>query len=116
MDAAELELVRKAIMSGLGGCVEWDIKVSDRVQASLDCDGLVLEGVRSELIRFVRKGGDVTQVKETREEWKDRRAYWYKVILPMPKLFAKGLFVEIELTDPDPELPEVGLLNAHEQQ
>ncbi len=33
----------------------------------------------------------------------------------MPKLFKKGLFVEMELLKDDPEFPEVGLLNAHEQ-
>ncbi len=54
--------------------------------------------------------------KEEREIWKDRRDYWYKIIVPMPDLFSKGLFVEIELRDADPELPEIKLVNAHEQE
>jgi hypothetical protein len=41
------------------------------------------------------------------------RDYWYKVIIPVPDLLAKGLFME--LFDDDPDLPEVRLVNAHEQ-
>jgi hypothetical protein len=111
----ELALVRKAIVSGLGGCVEWDARVIDRLAAELDQHGLKLNDVRRELIEYVRSGGDVIQVKEVRTLWVDRRDFWYKVIVPMPNLFKKGMFVEMELLDDDPDLPEVGLLNAHEQ-
>jgi hypothetical protein len=111
----ELALVRKALVSGLGGCVEWDARVVDRVAADLDRHGLNLIDMRRELIEYVRGGGDVIQVKEVRTLWADRRDYWYKAIVPMPNLFKKGMFVEMELRDNDPDLPEVGLLNAHEQ-
>jgi hypothetical protein len=107
--------VRKAIESGLGGCVEWDDRVIDRVAAELARHGLNVREVRTALIQHIQSGGDVIQVKEVRTVWADHREYWYKVVVPMPKLFKKGLFVEMELTDSDPELPEVGLLNAHEQ-
>ena len=112
---AELELVRKAIASGLGGCVDWDINVIDRLRLELDRCGLTLERVKRELIAYVRNGGDVFQIKESRENWIDRRDYWYKVVLPMPDLFPNGLFVELTLVDDDPELPEIELINAHEQ-
>src|ERR1043166_3306451 len=112
---AELELVRKAIASGVVGCVEWDAKVIYRLAPDLAKHGLTLADVRKELIEHIRNGGELLQVKEVRTLWKDRRDYWYKAIVPMPKLFKKGLFVEMELNDPDPELPEVRLLNAHEQ-
>lgn len=112
---AELELVRKAIESGLGGCVEWEVKVSDRVASDLAGFGLKLSDVRRELIEHIRGGGEIFQVKEVRSTWASRREYWYKAIVPMPKSFKKGLFVEMELANDDPELPEVRLLNAHEQ-
>ncbi len=111
----ELELVRKALISGLGGCVEWNAKVMDRIAGDLARHGLKLRDVRRELIQYVRDGGVVFQVKEVRTLWVDRREYWYKSIVPMPILFKKGLFVEMELLNADPELPEVELLNAHEQ-
>jgi hypothetical protein len=112
---AELDLVRKALALGLGGCVEWNAKVIDRVAADLARHGLTLLDVRQVVIEYARNGGDVIQIKEVRTLWEARREYWYKAIVPMPELFKKGLFVETELIDPDPELPEVGLLNAHEQ-
>src|SRR5690242_12979442 len=89
---SDLDLVRKAIESGLGGCVEWDDRVVDRVSVELARYGLKVLEVRRELIEHVRNGGDVIQVKEVRTAWLEHREYWYKVIVPMPKLFKKGLF------------------------
>ena len=114
-DPAELALVVKALQSGLGGCVEWNVTVTDRLKAELAPHGLTLRLVRREVIDYVQSGGEVVQVKEEREGWKDRRDYWYKLILPMPALFANGLFVELELANRDPDYPEVSLVNAHEQ-
>ena len=70
--------------------------------------------VRTDVIQHVRNGGEVHQHKEDRERWKDRRDYWYHVVIPVPA-FAKGLFVELELRNSDAEFPEIGLVNAHEQ-
>jgi hypothetical protein len=112
----ELALVQKALILGLGGCVEWDVQVVDRVKAVLARHRLTLDAVQEAVIEHARNGGDVVQVKEVREPWKDRREYWYKAIVPMPGLFKKGLFVEMELIDADTDLPEIALVNAHEQQ
>jgi hypothetical protein len=113
-NAAELELVVKALKSGLGGCVEWDVNVIDRVRRELARHKLKLVAVQKLLVEHVRSGGMVVPHDEEREGWKDRRDYWYHVIVPMP-MFAKGLFVELELRNSDPELPEVNLVNAHEE-
>jgi len=110
----ELALVRKALTLGLGGCVEWNIEVVDRLEEELARHGLKLYGVRKDVIQYVRNGGRVAQHEEDREPWKDRRDYWYHVIVPTPVL-AKGLFVELELRNSDPDLPEVYLVNAHEE-
>jgi len=114
-DAADLALVVQAIKSGLGGCVEWDVAVIDRLRRELRQHKLTLADVQRELIQFVQRGGDVLQVKEERDGWINRRDYWYKVIVPMPALFVQGLFVELELKNRDPDYPEVNLVNAHEQ-
>src|SRR6266852_4092874 len=113
-DPAELDLVVKAIKSGLDGCVEWDVKVVNRLRQQLAPFSLKLIDIRSDLIRHVRAGGEVVQHKEDREEWKDRRDFWYHVVVPTP-LFRKGLFVKLELRNSDPELPEVNLVQAHEE-
>ena len=113
-DPGELDLVVKAIKSGLDGCVEWDANVADRIKLELSRHQLRLEIVQRAVIQYVRNGGKVIQHNEDREGWKDRRDYWYHVIVPMT-VFPKGLFVELELRNADPELPEVGLVNTHEE-
>ena len=112
----ELALVVKALQSGLGGCVEWHPHEHDRIRREMKKHRLTPEGIRRETIQFVQNGGQVQQVKEERETWKDERDYYYKVIIPMPGVFKKGLFVEMQLSNSDSEYPEVLLLNAHEQQ
>ena len=111
----ELDLVMTAIKSGLGGCVEWEPKAADKVEVELARHNLTLADVRKALIQHVRNDGEVKQIKEVREPWKDRRDYWYKVIVPMPDVFSNGLFVELELYNSDAEYPEVYMVNAHEQ-
>lgn len=113
-DPDELALVVKAIKSGLGGCVEWNPDVVDRVRRELAPVGLNPESIKEDLINFVQGGGIVRQVKEQRQQWKRERDFYYKVILPTPKL-KNGLFVEIVLQNSDADYPEVRLVNAHEQ-
>jgi hypothetical protein len=112
---AELALVEKALTSRVDGCVLWHPKQAALVRRAMKLLGLTPEFIQEEVIRHVQGGGRVRQVKESREKWKDERDYYYKVIVPMPDLFAKGLFVEMELLDDDLDLPEVRLVNAHEQ-
>ena len=114
-DPDELTLVVKALKSGLGGCVEWAPEAFDRVQREMLEFRLSLDAIRAALILFAKNGGPVRQVKEQRNEWKDRRDYYYKAVVPMPKIFKNGLFVELELADADQDYPEVLLVNAHEQ-
>ncbi len=113
-NADELALVGKALKSGLGGCVEWDPIEADRVRGEIHNFDLSPEGIKADVIEYVRNGGRVYQVKESRQN-RAHREFYYKVILPMPDLFKKGLFVELELVDADADLPEVILVNAHEQ-
>jgi hypothetical protein len=53
-DIEELALVEKAVLEGLGGCVEWDGKSADRVRENPDLRGLTPEGIKSELIHCLR--------------------------------------------------------------
>ena len=50
--------------------------------------------------------------REERENWRHHRDYWYFCIVPVDG-FRHGLFVEMELSDDDPDVPEVALVNAH---
>src|SRR5208282_1897846 len=112
-DSAELELVLKAITCRITGCLEWHPDEVERVRRDPSLTTLTPEGIQSELIRYVVNGGLVRQVREKRSQYSHRK-YYYKATVPFPDVFQKGLFVEMELHDPDPDVPVVLLVNAHE--
>ena len=112
-DLRQLALLLKALQSGLSNCVEWDEKAARRVRGDPDLYGLTPTAIKKELLDFVG-GGEVRQVKETRERWKDLYDFYYKAIIPLDG-FPHGLFVEIRLSDDDEDYPEVLLVNAHVQ-
>ena len=115
-DSTELALVRKALTSGLSNCVEWiNDRTALRVRNDPELQGLAPEGIKQEVIAFVRAGGDIKQVVETRPEYKGQRQFFYNVVLPLTG-FPRGVFVEIVLGDDDPDVPTVFLVNAHPQQ
>ena len=112
-DPEELALAIKAILSGLTGCCEWNDRESRRLRSDDSLKGLTPAYLKQRLIKFVRDGGVLHQVPETRPEY-SHRTYYYKAIILEPD-FPKGIFLELELSDKDPEVPCVVLLNAHSQ-
>lgn len=112
---AELALVIEAVKSGatVTGCSEWDDKEAERVRGDPSLQGLTPEYIKKRCIDFVSSNGTVKQVKETRPQY-SHRAYYYKLVFPEPG-FAHGIFVEMELTEDDPDLPGVTIVNAHPQ-
>jgi hypothetical protein len=115
-EATQLELVRKAIISRLGGCCEWDEKAAQRVRSDRNLEGLLPEEIKERLQDHVTDHpGSVTARQEHREEYRGVTDFWFRVILPIPG-FTHGLFVELVLEDdPDPDVPGVVIVNAHEQ-
>ena len=113
MPEEELALVVKAICSGVSGCCEWEGREAERVHCDKELDGLKPEVIKELLRKFVLGGGRVTQLPERRSHF-SHREYYYKANVPAKDL-KHGLFVEFELSDSDPDLPVVTLLNAHPQ-
>jgi hypothetical protein len=113
---ARVALVRKAIsLAHVGGCFEWlDDKVQIRVGNDPANHGLTPTEIRV-LARgwVIDQGGVIREKRERRTEWMDRREYFYYVV-PVAG-FLRGLFVEMELEDPDPDCPVVFLVNSHEE-
>ena len=97
-DPVEHGLVVKAIVCGIGGCCEWDDKAARRFRLAPPLAGLAPEWVKDALAEYVRSGGIVVQVAESRPEYNDR-PFYYKVILPVDGL-RRGLFIEIVIDDP----------------
>jgi hypothetical protein len=115
-DAAELALAEEAIRHGLTttGCCEWDEEAAERVRNDPSLQGLTPEYIRDRLCQFITKeGGSLQQVKESRPEY-SYRTYWYKAVFQEAG-FKNGIFVELELTETDPDLPGVTIFNAHPQ-
>jgi hypothetical protein len=114
IDPDEHALVMKALRSGLSNCVEWiSERTILRIRNDPDCHGLTPEGIRQELLDFIRAGGEVIQKEETRPEYAHYR-FFYKAVLPIEG-FPRGFFVELVLHDDDPDYPEVRVVNAHPQ-
>jgi hypothetical protein len=106
-----IALVKAAIASGVTGCYEWDDKQAERVRNDPGLQGLTPEYIRTRLHEFIVAGGEIDQRRECRSEY-SHREFWYMAIIPEPG-FKHGIFVEMELTDEDADLPCVTLFNAH---
>jgi len=115
-EATQLELVRKAILSRLGGCCEWDEQAARRVRSDRSLQGLTPEEIKDRLQDYVTDHPEaVTARRESREEYRGVRDFWFRVVLPVPG-FTHGLFLELVLEDDaDPDVPGVVIVSAHEQ-
>ena len=115
VDPAEHALVAKAIELGrrFKGCCEWKDSSARRVRQKPPCEGLTPEGIKELLVQHVEQKGELSQVREKRDEYADRRFY-DKAVVAVPGL-VRGLFVEVVLVDDDPDCPAVLIVNAHEQ-
>ena len=112
MDPTEHALVVQALTCTLSNCVLWvNYETARRVRADPANRGLTPEEIIRQVRDFARGGGKVEQGPETRPEYSHRR-FWYRAVVPVGG-FPRGLFVEMELLDDDPDVPVVILLNAH---
>ena len=113
-DPADLALAEDAVKHGVrttGRC-EWDDEAAERVRSDPSLQGLTPEYLRDRLCQFIAvEGGRLQQVRESRSDY-SYRTYWHKAVFPELG-FKHGIFVELELTETDPELPGVTLFNAH---
>jgi hypothetical protein len=101
------------LTSGLSNCVEWvDDRAAARVRNNPANQGLQPQEIKRLVIEHALGGCPIHQVPERREQWASRRDYYYEAVVAVEG-FPGGLYVEMELSDPDPDLPEVSLLNAH---
>jgi hypothetical protein len=105
--------VRMAILSRYTGDCEWvDDKTMLRVDGDPANQGLTPVAIKQRLQTWVSGGGAISCKHEDRANWKDKREFVYWVVIQEPG-FPRGLFVELELLDPDPTDPRVVIVNAH---
>ena len=78
--------------------------------------GLTAAEIRELAKEFIRQGGKIKCAPENRADYKDRRYFHYDIIIKdFPDDFPYGLYVEMELFDPNEDEPVVNILNAHPQ-
>lgn len=115
-DAEELSLVRRAICESrrfTSGYCEWKESSARRIREHPPLVGLTPEAIKSLLVEhIVDRGGEIVQVREEREEYRDKFAFYYKSLVPVEGS-SQLLFVEFVLRDDDPDDPAVLLVNAH---
>lgn len=114
MDGLRTDLVRKAILSSCTGDCEWvDDKTALRVGFDSSNAGLTAPEIKELTKAWVAGGGAIFGKQEDRVNWRHKRDFVYWIVIEGIDEFPKGFFVEIELTDDDPDDPMVSLLNAH---
>jgi hypothetical protein len=109
----ERELVCKAILSRTTGDCEWKEQSARRVRSDAALKGLTPEGIKVLLRNHVAEHG-CGVIDQRAESRGHEQPFWYRVIVPVEE-FTHGLFVEMVLTDDDPDAPAVQIVNAHEQ-
>ncbi|MBC8869900.1 MAG: hypothetical protein H8E44_10805 [Planctomycetes bacterium] len=62
------------------------------------------------MLEYVENGGEVDQVRETREEWPDFK-FHYDFRVPLE---SRRLYIETVLLSDDPHDPEVQVVNVHD--
>jgi hypothetical protein len=107
------DLVRKAAEAGshFRSAFDW---INDK-QANLatNCPGnrgLTAKEIREIAEEWILSGKPITCTPERRELYIARRYFHYDIVIDLPD-FPRGLYVEMELTDPNG--PTVSLLSAH---
>lgn len=114
-DSARLDLVHKAIRSGVFGHIQWKDSAARLVRDDSALEGLTPEGIRALLRQFVLDGHALDIRHEARAEYLGEDPddpYWYRAVIPVTGL-SRGLFVEVKLVDDDPEEPWVEIVSAH---
>jgi len=109
------DLVREAAQAGAGfrSAFDW---LNDK-QANLAAShpgnrGLTAIEIRQLAEDWILEGKPIVCTPETRDRYKERRHFYYHVIVPVDDI-PRGLFVEMELANCDENDPTVNLLNAH---
>jgi hypothetical protein len=111
-----IDLIQKSAAAGatFRSAFDWiNDKQALLVASNPDNRGLTAKEIRELAEEWINLGGKIKCVPETRESYRDRRYFHYDVIIIPLSEFPRGLYVEMELSNPDENDPSVSLLNAH---
>lgn len=118
MSSPQLDLVHKAIRSGILGHIQWKDSAERLMRADPQMKGFTPTGVRAMLRQFVLEGNTLDARLETRQEFLEERPddpYWYRALIPVPGM-PRGLFLELILVDNDADEPWIEIVSVYRQQ
>jgi hypothetical protein len=108
------DLVKKAARSTFTPDFDWiNDKEAIRVTENQANRGLTAIEIRELAREWIGSGGPIKCVAEKREPYNTRRHRHYDIIIQGLAGFPRGLYVEMEISNPDETEPAVNLLNAH---
>ena len=109
-DPRILAAFKRALEEGLryAGYVTWRPRAQEWVRTELP--NVTLKGIAELIYRHVDSGGQIDQVKETREEGLDFKCH-YDLRLTIAE---RRIYIETVLLSEDPDDPEIQVVNIHE--
>ncbi|MFO0811227.1 MAG: hypothetical protein U0746_21570 [Gemmataceae bacterium] len=111
-EPTQIDLVRKAILAGTLGNIQWKDSAAAIVRQDATLMGLTPQGIRKLVRELVAAGTAIDVREEKRAEYRAEHPFWFRIMFDVPDLFPR-LFVEIILVDDDPEEPFVEIVSAH---
>lgn len=109
-DPRVLAAFRRALEEGrrFSGYVTWRPRAQEWVRTELP--NMTLKAVTELMYQHVDSGGEIDQVRETRDEWRNFH-FHYDLRLTISD---RRIYVETILLSEDPDDPEIQVVNIHE--
>jgi hypothetical protein len=108
-DPRILALFRTALaLWNVTGYVTWSRLAREWVERNLE--GHTVRGVGREMFEHLEAGGEIDQVKETREEYLEHEHHYDFRI----RIGGRLVYLETRLDQEDPDEPVIHVVNAHD--
>lgn len=109
-DPEVFAVIQHALQEGVrfSGYVTWKPRAAEWVRQNVP--NLTLQGMAERLLEYVESGGEIDQVRETRDEWSEFK-FHYDLRVPFGD---RRLYVETVLLSEDPDDPEIQVVNVHD--
>ena len=90
------------------GYITWKRVAREWVEKNLE--GFTTRAIGEEMYRHAMTGGEIDHVKESREEWSDRR-FHYDFRIPVE---GRLLYIETVLIEDNPDDPMIHVVSIHD--
>lgn len=106
------DIVRKAAASNFRPDFDWVDEKQEKL--AFERTSLMPYEIRELAREWILAGNKISCVPETGYLYRDRRHFHYDIVIQNVAGFPRGLYVEMEICNLDPNEPAVNLLSSHE--